>query len=65
MILVYWLLTLLYYLTSAFVIIRNNVRDTLPTTRDEANGFISGMVWMALLGLGCLVVVSCAVAGTR
>ena len=65
MILIYWLLTLAYALTTAVVVVRDNVRATLPETHAEATAFIAGMAYMAVLGLACLLSVTCAVVGAR
>ena len=60
----YWLLTLGYYALTVFQVVRDTVRDTLPSTRDEADAFLSGSIYMALLCLACLVGVSWALGRT-
>ena len=57
----YWLLTLGYYALTVFQVVRDTVRDTLPSTRSEADAFLSGMIYASLAALACLVLVSWAV----
>ena len=54
----YWLLTLGSYALTVVQVVVDTVRDTLPRSRDEADAFLSGLIYMALLCVACLVVVS-------